>query len=108
MKKLAAIMAILCLTVFTFGGVAQALELGSNITIFDGMSSSNGSGTDSEDNECETGMVQSQAWDLEGFFLNDNTLAMVGGYNFVSGHSDNNSPTFDSGDINFRKKTSSK
>ncbi len=30
-------------------------------------------------------MVLSQAWDLEGFFLNGKILTIVGGYNFYTG-----------------------
>ena len=31
-------------------------------------------------------MYQSQAWDLEGFFLNGKNLTIVGGFNFYTGH----------------------
>ena len=45
-----------------------------------------------EDNEVEPGMLSNQGWDLEGFFLNDNnTLSLVGGYDFASGNSGFNS-----------------
>ena len=59
-----------------------------NITIWDG------AGVSCEDGEAEPGMVQTQVWDLEGFFLDGNQLSMVGGYNFVAGQGD-----FMSGDI---------
>ena len=98
-------MTTLCLTVIKCTGVAQALTLGNNITIFDVMASSNGTGIGTEDNECETGMIQSQAWDLEGFFLKDNTLiTMVGGYDFekgVSGHTSGDIFIDVNGDVEF-------
>jgi hypothetical protein len=42
-------------------------------------------------------MVQSQAWDLEGFYRNGNVLSMIGGFNFKSYVT--GSPTYTSGDI---------
>jgi len=80
---------------------AFALTYGNNITIFDGET-----GTDVhpvltsqglEDNEAEKGMVQSQVWDLEGFFRKGTVLSMIGGFNFKSGVSTD--PSFTSGDI---------
>lgn len=58
---------------------------GDDITIFDGNSNSDGNSwySNNEDQEVEPGMVGSQAWDLEGFFLKGTTLTMVGGYNFI-------------------------
>lgn len=63
-----------------------------NITAYDGLSGSYGSQSNSwwntnEDQEVEPGAAAAQAWDLEGFFLNDATdeLAMVGGFNFQNG-----------------------
>ena len=93
MKKITAFTAIVLVTLFLLAGVSQALILGDNITIGDGMPSA-GVGVGSENNECEDGMVQSQVWDLEGFFLQDNNLTMVGGYDFESGVSE-----YTSGDI---------
>lgn len=37
-----------------------------------------------ENNEVEPGNVASQNWDMEGFFLDGNTLIMQGGYNFTT------------------------
>jgi hypothetical protein len=72
-----------------------ALDLGNNITISDlNTSTSHSWYTDHEDDEVEPGMLRSQAWDLEGFFLKDNMLSMVGGYDFVNGEQG-----LDSGDI---------
>ncbi len=62
-----------------FADNALAIEYGTEITKKDGV------GVDYEDNEAEPGMVQSQAWDLEGFFLNGKNLTIAGGYNFYTG-----------------------
>lgn len=76
---------------FLCTGIVQA----SNITtIYDGKGSGTGWAGAQEDNEVEPGMIQDQSWDLEGFFLNGNTLSLVGGYNFKTGNS-----TYTSGDI---------
>ena len=70
-----------------------------NITIYDGIGYQGG-GQGGEDNETEPGNVLSQAWDLEGFFLNGFELSMVGGYNFKDGErSEAWDQTFYSGDI---------
>ena len=61
---------------------AMALDFGLEITIIDNNPENT---TRNEDDEAEPGMVQSQIWDLEGFFLNGNTLTMVGGYDFLNG-----------------------
>ena len=76
---------------------AQATNYGSNITIYDTMVSG-GVGSwynrgnpgpppagGGEDQEVEPRMVNTQAWDLEGFYLNNATLTMIGGYNFKDG-----------------------
>jgi len=68
----------------------------SNITIYDDNGYA-GVGQGGEDQETEPGMVNSQVWDLESFFLEGSTLSMVGGFDFkngVSGYSD-----YTSGDI---------
>lgn len=82
------IVGILILT----AGTAHAM----NITIADKVSAAGANGWygDREDQEVEPGCVATQAWDLEGFYLNGNTLSMVGGYNFASGEKG-----FTSGDI---------
>jgi hypothetical protein len=66
-------------------GSANAFNYGTVITKYDGNDNGNGIGTLREDNEEEPGMVQSQAWDLEGFLLNGKKLSIVGGYNFYTG-----------------------
>jgi hypothetical protein len=71
--------------------------LAANITIWDenGYSRENAGG---EDQETEPGMVNSQAWDLEGFIFNGSVLTMVGGYDFANGES-GGGHTFHSGDL---------
>lgn len=73
---------------------ANALALPANlidITIFDGDLGNYQGGDERggvmEDSETEPGMVNSQAWDLEGFFLESGTanLAIIGGFDFVNG-----------------------
>lgn len=84
MKRSVILFLLVLFTIAFGGGAGFALTLGDNITINDGMPS-DGIGQGGEDNECEQGMVQSQAWDLEGFFLDGFMLAMVGGYDFIDG-----------------------
>lgn len=71
-------------------GAAHAM----NITIWDKQGSGTGWYGVQEDQEVEPGCVTGQFWDLEGFYLNGNTLSMVGGYDFKNGKDG-----FDSGDI---------
>ncbi len=71
---------------FLLSSGAYAITLGTNITIPDKMySSATGWEGQQEDQEVEPGSTTNQQWDLEGFFLQDNTLTMVGGYDFVKG-----------------------
>ncbi len=79
------------------GNKAAATSFGRNITIFDGSSGSGSWHGTNEDQETEPGMVGSQAWDLEGFFLKGHTLTMAGGFNFKDGVSQY--PSFTMGDI---------
>jgi hypothetical protein len=82
--------------ILIIAGHAFALDLGSNITISAQNYNSSGNSwyTNHEDGEVEPGMARNQGWDLEGFFLKDTTLSMVGGYDFVNGKQN-----LDSGDI---------
>ncbi len=68
-------------------GNAFAL-LGTNITISDenyvGTTGWNGN---HEDQEVEPGCSTGQAWDVEGFYLNDTMLSLIGGWNFQNGYS---------------------
>ncbi len=59
-----------------------------NITVHDGKYSGTGWWGYHEDNEVEPNCVPDQNWDLEGFFLDDNSneLTMVGGYDFEKGY----------------------
>ncbi len=58
---------------FAFTGNALA----TNITVYDNIGPNV-----SEDDETEPHTIASQAWDLEGFFLDGNQLTIVGGYDF--------------------------
>ena len=80
MKKNMVILFFLAVFGLVFSGMAMAIPLGDNITIWDGMGV-----VDVEDNEVAPGCVASQVWDLEGFFLDGNMLTMVGGFNYVTG-----------------------
>jgi hypothetical protein len=82
-----AIALILACAVFLGVGPAFAGPYGTNITIYDGLTfqNSTGTGVGQEDNETEPGMIQGQQWDLEGFFLKGQALTIVGGYNFYTG-----------------------
>ena len=71
-------------------------DFGTDITIWDGRGVGS-PGNPMEDNETEPGMINTQAWDLEGFYLNGTTLTMVGGFDFVGGVSGYSEYT--SGDI---------
>jgi hypothetical protein len=91
MKKMV-VVAVLALGLVLMGIPAVfALELGTNITIYDGSmdSGSTNSWYNShiEDQEVEPGCIATQNWDLEGFFLNGDILTMVGGYDFENGRS---------------------
>ena len=69
-----------------------------NITIWDKMGSGSGWNGVQEDQEVEPGNLSTQAWDLEGFFLNNRQLTMIGGFDFKNGVTYSNY-TYKSGDI---------
>lgn len=93
------------LAVAGFGAGAWALNLGTqtNITVWDG------EGTPGawphENGETEPGMVNNQTWDLEGMFIKDGVLTLVGGWNFRAGLAGGGAASagpnnwFESGDI---------
>ena len=85
MKNLC-ISALILLLAGLIAAPASAFSVGSDITIFDGNATTAtwyGSG---EDQEVEPGMVKSQVWDLEAFFIDsENILSLSGGYNFSTG-----------------------
>jgi hypothetical protein len=89
-------MVIPFLVLFLFCGTALAVSFGTDITISDRNYNDSGDSwyTNHEDDEVEPGMVRGAEWDLEGFFLRNNTLAMVGTYDFMHGNSN-----YMSGDI---------
>jgi len=67
MKKLITISITIGVTALLgYAGSASATIFGDNITIYDN-DGYYGSGVGYEDEETEPGMVNSQAWDLEGF-----------------------------------------
>lgn len=81
----------------------QAASLGTNITINDGnvhLTNLNGWYGLHEDNETEAypTTLKGQHWDLEGMYLDNSLLTMVGGYNFVAGTTYDNY-TYRPGDI---------
>lgn len=66
---------------------AMAGIFGADITLQnDGNSTSKSWEGKYEDQETEPGTVHSQAWDLEGMFLNGTKLTLVGGYDFKNGY----------------------
>lgn len=85
MNKLLRSAVILAVVLLAAGNVL-AYDFGMNITISDKNSEGSGWYSDREDQETEPGMIANQSWDMEGFFLNGNTLTMVGGYDFVNGN----------------------
>ena len=77
---------------------ASATSYGDNITIYDGTSSQTiGWYGHQEDDEVEPGMLQSQIWDLEGFYLDGSMLSVIGGFDFL--HGVQNYPNYTSGDV---------
>jgi hypothetical protein len=88
------ICASIVFAILFFSANSHATPFGINITIWDKM----GSQSEREDNEVEPGDVLAQMWDLEGFYLNQNSLTMIGGFNFLTGGT-SGSHTFRSGDI---------
>jgi len=102
--KKVTLLVLAIVAVFACAPNAFALTYGNNITINDGevrptISVNTKNSTGGEDNETEPGMVQSQKWDLEGFFRKGNVLTMIGGFNFKVGASEPGQQTFTSGDI---------
>ena len=95
MRKLVLVLLVMACCVVLGAGNALAL-LGTNITIFDNRPGNGGVGVGLEDQETEPGMINNQSWDLEGFFMQGSTLAMVGGWDFVNGAP---AYSYESGDI---------
>jgi hypothetical protein len=106
MKQFSKILIFSILAVFLLVGGAMAGPFGSEITIYDGKGSGTGWDGEQEDQETEPGMVGSQVWDLEGFFLQGTTLTMVGGFNFFAGQDNYSSgDIFISTDLNYGDAT---
>ena len=99
MNKISKILIFLTFALFLMAGSSFALDLGTEITIWDKM----GVGSvenPMEDGEVEPNCIPGQVWDLEGFFLNGTQLTMVGGYDFVNGGYDQyRDRDYNSGDI---------
>ena len=85
MKKFLHFFLFLLLAIFLNADNVFAITFGTNITISDQINSGSEWYSDREDQEVEPGCVKTQAWDLEGFFLNGTTLTMVGGFDFKNG-----------------------
>ena len=80
-------MMMACLVIVCAANV-YAYSVGSNITINDNRQGAGSTWYSSinEDQEVEPGMIHTQVWDMEGFFLKSGRyLSMVGGYNFKDG-----------------------
>lgn len=78
-----------------------ANSYGTNITISDKNYAGNGWYSNREDQETENNpnTVTSQQWDLEGMFVKDTTLTLVGGYDFKNGVLWTDRHLYKSGDI---------
>jgi len=75
------------LTFLAFVCIIGAAQVSAgDITIYDNRGTGTGWYGGNEDQEVEPGMVNTQAWDLEGFFLQGNSLSMVGGFDFKNGY----------------------
>ena len=108
--KFLVILIVLVVGIFSIRSVF-ALNIGTNITVFDGQQAGNpgdwyyGQGQAYEDQESEPSTGVGEEWDLEGFFLNGTTLSMVGQWDFVSGienagsYDIDGNGLYDSGDI---------
>ncbi|WP_163833589.1 PEP-CTERM sorting domain-containing protein [Spartinivicinus ruber] len=71
-----------------------------NITVYDGKHSrASGWYGPQEDNEIEPGNLTGQKWDLEGFFQKENTLSLIGGFNYQQGATGYHNRRWHSGDI---------
>lgn len=93
MKKLVLslfVLASICCSTEVF-----ALNFGDEISVYDNQSAggssgwwdgSTGNSSAKEDQEVEPNMQSGQSWDLEGMFLHDTFLTLVGGYNFKEGY----------------------
>lgn len=90
---------LVLLTLVVASGGAFALDLGEEITIYDGVGVGTGWYGAQEDNEVEPGCVGTDDWDLEGFFLNGTLLTMVGTFDFENGVPDGAGGAWESGDL---------
>jgi PEP-CTERM motif-containing protein len=104
-RSLIIVAAVFALFLLNSNAIAGYLDTGwQNITKYDGLGTGTSTSnwyTANEDHEVEPGAATGQQWDMEGFYLSDGTgaaandsLTMVGGYNFVTGV-----PGYPSGDL---------
>jgi len=100
MKKGLTILTGVLFGLVLFTGGAMAYDFGTNITISDENYDGKDWHKNQEDQEVENGMQHGQIWDLEGFFLNGNSLlSIVGGYDFIGGEGGSNRDKWKSGDL---------
>jgi hypothetical protein len=84
------VIAFLLVTGSAFGD-PLANYYGSNITIWDNK------GENYKDGETEPDMINTQEWNLEGFFLKGTVLTIIGGFDFLNGCPDY--PRYTIGDL---------
>jgi hypothetical protein len=86
MKKLLSACAFTVLALLLIAGQSFAGSIyGLNITVWDKIGTQPAQGSSGENNEVEGASVQTQAWDLEGFYLNGTSLTMIAGFDFKNG-----------------------
>lgn len=86
MKKILVLtMTILMVLGFASISTGAMLDGTAKLTINDGWYNNTAWHGNYEDNEVEPPDVTGQIWDLEGFYMKNTTLTMVGGYNFKNG-----------------------
>jgi len=89
MRNILRIAALVILAISMVGGTSSATMFGEDITQYDGYSSTEKLWwSDREDEEVEPNAQTGQGWDLEGFFLDNTKLTVVGGFDFIAGNSD--------------------
>ena len=80
------VISIILITLILSVSHAYSYNFGTNITIWDKEGSGSGWYGTQEDQEVTPNCVTGQVWDLEGFFLKDHKLTVVGGFDFKNGY----------------------
>ena len=80
------VISIILITLILSVSHAYSYNFGTNITIWDKEGSGSGWYGTQEDQEVTPNCVTGQVWDLEGFFLKDHELTVVGGFDFKNGY----------------------